>query len=153
MENFTATEILALANAINAAAKKAAQTEMAPTGLDKKGNIEKSQAVDFTVRVTGDLGRAEDGDKKSTSSVLNKLTIALLIKRMGCTKEAALETLAEVMQESMVLGKDRKAAKKILDEVGITAAEKEFDAKVISKLPRTPVMGKVAATVNIEKVA
>lgn len=151
-QDFTSEEILALANAINSAAKKAAQTEMSPTGVEKR-KIVKSRKVDMTVRITADMGRAEDTEKDSTCSVLNKLTIALLIKRMGCTKEAALETLAEVMEESMRLGKDKKAASAILDETGISAAESEFKAKVVSKLPKTPVMGKVAADVTIERVA
>lgn len=151
-QDFTAEEILALANAINSAAKKAAQTEMAPTGVEKR-KIVKSRKVDMTVRITADMGRAEDTEKDSTCSALNKLTFALLIKRMGCTKEAALETLAEVMEESMRLGKDKKAASAILEETGINAAEAEFKAKVVAKLPKTPVLGKVAADVTVERVA
>lgn len=150
--DFSVEEILALANVVNAAAKKVAQTEMAPTGVEKR-KIVKSRSVDMTVRITGELGRAEDTEKDSTCTVLSKLTVALLVKRMGCTRDAALDMLAEIFAESHELSKDKTAQKQLLEETGLIEAESEFKAKVVAKMPKTPVLGKVAADVTVERVA
>lgn len=150
MNGLTHTEILALANAINAKAKKMAQTNMAPTGLDKKGNIDKTEHVDFTVRITGDMGRAEDTDKASTVSIPLLATCALLLRNMGCTRDAAVDKLVTAMNEALTL--DRKAQKALLADMGVAQAEADFKANVVAKLPRTEVLGKVAHTITVAKV-
>jgi len=151
MNGMNPQEILALANAINSAAKKAAQQNMAPTGLDKKGKIEKTDHVDFTVRITGDMGRAEDTDKASTCSIPLLATVAVLLRNMGCTRDAAVAKITEAMQDAMAM--DRKAQKTLLADMGVAQAEADFKAEVVAKLPRTDVLGKVAHDLTITKVA
>ncbi len=150
MNGLNAQEILALANLINSAAKKTAQGTMAPTGLDKKGKIEKTDSVDFTIRVTGDMGRAEDTDKASTCSIPLLATCALLLRSMGCTRDAAVEKLVTAMTEAMTL--DKKAQKTLLADMGVAQAEADFKANVVAKLPRTDVLGKVATDITFTKV-
>ena len=150
MNGLTHTEILAIANAINTKAKKLAQTNMAPTGLDKKGNIDKTDHVDFTVRITGDMGRAEDTDKASTCSIPLLATVAVLLRNMGCTRDAAVAKITEAMQDAMTM--DRKAQKALLADMGVAQAEADFKANVVAKLPRTDVLGKVAHTITVAKV-
>lgn len=149
--NLTHEETLALANAINSKAKKLAQTSMAPTGLDTKKKIVKSSHVDFTVRITGDMGRAADLVKESTCSIPLLATCALLLRNMGCTRDAAVAKLVAAMQEAMDL--DTKAKNTILAEMGVAQAESDFKAQVVSQLPKTPVLGKVAHDLEVTKVA
>lgn len=148
--NLTHEETLALANAINTKAKKMAQTSMAPTGVEKK-KIVKSSHVDFTVRITGDMGRADDTEKESTCSIPLLATCALLLRNMGCTRDGAVAKLVEAMQEAMEL--DTKAKNTILAEMGVAQAEADFKAQVVSQLPKTPVLGKVAHDLEVTKVA
>lgn len=150
MNGLNAQEILALANLINGAAKKVAQQDMAPTGLDKKGNIEKTDSVDFTIRVTGDMGRAEDTDKASTCSIPLLATVAVLLRNMGCTRDAAVAKITEAMQDAMAM--DKKAQKALLADMGVAKAEADFKREVVEKLPRTDVLGKVAHDLTFTKV-
>ena len=101
---------------------------------------------DLTMNLTvhiDDMTFGHDTDKSPTCSIPMLPVLALLIQRMGCTREAALETVREVMEEALTLGKD--ATESLLSESGVAAAEKMIKEKVIAKLPRTLVRKTVKA--------
>jgi hypothetical protein len=70
--------------------------------------------VDCTVRFTGTLKRGKEHKRKPTSRALRKVTLALLVRRMGIQREAALKLLAEVLKEAQELPEDAEA--KLLEE-------------------------------------
>lgn len=70
--------------------------------------------IDVTVRFQGHLKRGESGERKPTSRALRKATLALLVRRMGITRDAALELLSAVLVEAHSLGEDAEA--KLLEE-------------------------------------
>lgn len=82
-----------------------------------------------------DIGH--DTDKTPTCSIPMLAAMALLIKRMGITRESGLNTLRDVMKEAMTLGKD--ASKALLEESGVAAAQQRIKDEVIATLPRTRV--------------
>jgi len=115
-------------------------------GLDAKAREEVGPGVhtnlvmDLTVRV-GEMRIANDTDKAPTCSIPLLPTLALLLKRMGFQRDKALEMLSEVMEEAISLDKD--ATKALLAETGVKEAQDLLQKDVISKLPRTPVNGRV----------
>jgi len=78
-----------------------------------------------------------DTDKSPTTSIPLLPTLALMVKRLGVDRDAALKTLKEVMEEALTL--DRDATDALLKEAGVAEAEEAIKTKVISTLPRTPV--------------
>ena len=148
-DNFSPEEILVIANAVNSAAKKAAQREMTPTGVENK-RIVKSRKVKMTVEFEAELGRAEDRQRDSTCQAVTQGTIALILKYAGVTGPAATKLLGKVFREQMTIGKD--AQKELLKDSGVAAALASFKAEVVSTLPKTHVLGTVKADVTIRKV-
>ena len=84
-----------------------------------------------------------DIDKAPTCSIPLLPTLALLVKRMGSTRDAALDMLKEVMLEALEL--DKNAAKKLMEELGVAEAEQAVKERVIGQLPRTKVKKAVKA--------
>ena len=78
-----------------------------------------------------------DTDKSPTCSIPLLPTLALMVKRMGCTRDAALTLIREVMQQALTMDKD--ATKALLEEAGVAEAETQIKTEVIGKLPRTKV--------------
>jgi len=85
-----------------------------------------------------------DTDKAPTASIPLLSTLALMAKRMGATREAALKMLQEVMLEAIEMEKD--ASKKLMEEFGVAEAAQTIKEKVIGKLPRAPVKKMVTAS-------
>lgn len=96
--------------------------------------------VSLTVKV-GEMRIAQDTDKAPTASIPVKAALALMLKRMGFQREEAMETLKEVMEQALSF--DKSAEKELMAELGVADIEKELKERVLSKLPRTPVKGKV----------
>jgi len=103
----------------------------------------KNLVVNMTLELAT-LSIGHDTDKTPTCSIPLLPTLALLIKRMGATREAALVMLREVMEEALTLDKD--AASKLLEELGVAEAEQAIKEQVIGKLPRTFVKKTVKAS-------
>lgn len=128
-------------------------------GLSKKGLLEIVEAlvgndfsaeVDFTVRVKGTIKRGSAGERKGTSQALRKVTLAVLVKKMGFQREQALKLLSEAILEAAQLSED--AEKKILEEhpeveEAFGPAEKFYDS-----LPKIPTRGTINADVQVERV-
>lgn len=146
---FSPEEILALANVVNAAAKKAAQREMTPTGVENK-RIVKSRKGSMTIELDYAVGRSYDRERDSTCQAVTQGTIALILKYAGVTGPAATKLLGKVFREQMSLGKD--AQKELLKDSGVAAALASFKEEVVATLPKTHVLGTVKADVVIRKV-
>jgi len=149
MRELTAIETVALAQALSSKEVREAKGGLSPTGLDDSGKVARVP-VDVTVRITGSLGKGEDFDKVPTVSVPLISAMALLVRRMGITREAALELLCEVMTDAIELGKD--ANKTLLEESGVLAAQKQVKEDVLTRLPRTPVQGRVESDLTAQVV-
>jgi hypothetical protein len=92
--------------------------------------------LDFQLEVES-VTFGHDTDKSPTCSIPMLAAMALLVKRMGVTRDGAMEVLLETMREAMALGKN--ASKELLAETGVADAQKAIKDEVISKLPRTKV--------------
>jgi hypothetical protein len=85
-----------------------------------------------------------DTDKAPTASIPLLPALALMVKRMGATREDALKTLRECLQQAIDL--DEKAEKHLLAEEGVTEVVDQIKKEVIATLPRTFVSKPVKAT-------
>lgn len=92
--------------------------------------------LDFQLEVES-VTFGHDTDKAPTCSIPMLAAMALLVKRMGVTRDGAMEVLLETMRDAMALGND--ASKALLKETGVADAQQAIKDEVISKLPRTPV--------------
>lgn len=137
---FTPELALALEVAVKDAVKAAFDKD--PRTLVSPDTKIEDLTMNLTVHID-DLSFGHDTDKAPTCSIPMLPVLALLIQRMGCTREAALETVREVMEQALTLGKD--ATESLLSESGVAAAEKMIKEKVIAKLPRTAVLKTVKA--------
>lgn len=110
-------------------------------------------AVNLTVEV-GSLQIGHDTDKTPTCSIPLLPTLALLVKRMGATRDAALQMIKDAMTEALTL--DKGATEALMAESGVAEAETLIKEKVIATLPRTKVRKAVKvkdATVTITLAA
>jgi len=89
------------------------------------------------------LSFGHDTDKAPTASIPILPTLALMVRRMGLQRDAALSLLREIMTEALTL--DKKAADALLAEAGVEDAMEMIKAEVIAKLPRTKVCKTVKA--------
>lgn len=104
----------------------------------------KIEGLTLNVTVTmSELTFGHDTDKSPTCSIPLLPTLALLVQRMGATREAALEAIKDSMEEALTLGKD--ATEALLRNSGVADAEQMIKDKVISQLPRTKVRKTVKA--------
>jgi hypothetical protein len=78
-----------------------------------------------------------DTDKTPTCSIPMLPAMALLVRRMGVTREHALTLLKEVMQEALQVNTDKTAAELLLAETGVAEAQTQITQQVLSQLPRT----------------
>ena len=98
--------------------------------------------LNLTLEV-GALTIGHDTDKAPTASIPLLPTLALMVRRMGVQRDAALALLKETMTEALTLDKD--AMKRLLDDQGVAEAEQMVKNEVIATLPRTPVKKAVKA--------
>ncbi len=130
----------ALHLAIEAGIKDALK-QVAKTAGDARKRAEPDQTIEgLVINMTLEVDKltiGHDSDKAPTASIPLLPTLALLVKRMGITRDAALETIKDVMEEALALDKD--ATKALMEEAGVVEAEKLIKEKVIATLPRTPV--------------
>lgn len=133
---------LALETGVKEALKTAFGKEEDPRDLVAPDSKIEGLTLNVTLSMT-ELTFGHDTDKMPTCSIPLLPTLALMIRRMGATREAALETLREVMTEALTLDKD--ATESLLQESGVADAEKAIKEQVIAKLPRTPVRKTVKA--------
>ena len=108
--------------------------------------------VDVTVRFRGTLTRGAETSYKPTARALRCATLALLVRRMGCTREDALSLLTSVLVEAQQL--DASAEGLLLAEhPEVGEAFDRVDA-FVATLPRIPAQGRVKLLdVTIEKLA
>lgn len=118
---------------------------------DAKGAlVPGSHEVDFTIRVSGSLTKAEDTTKKPTSSIPWLTTLALFVYRSGVQRDAAMAILRDSMTEALNLDKD--AEKALLLVSGVADAKELFESEVTARLPRMPVQGAVKGKIGYEIV-
>lgn len=105
---------------------------------------------DFTVRLSGSVKRGKAGDRKPTSRALRKATLALLVRRMGLQRDAALDLLAQVLVEAHQLGEDAERA--LLEEhPEVSGAFERVDA-FIGVLPRIETAGRISLDLEVERI-
>jgi len=130
----------ALHLAIEAGVKDALK-KVAKTAGDARERAEPDQTLNgLVINMTLEIDTltiGHDSDKAPTASIPLLPTLALLVKRMGVTRDAALDAIKGAMEEALALDKD--AAKALMQEAGVAEAEKLVKEKVIATLPRTPV--------------
>ena len=134
--NLTPELRLAIETGIKDALKKVAKTagdarDGAPSDVTMKDIV-----IDMRLALT-EMNIGHDTDKAPTASIPLLPCLALMVKRMGATREAALQTLKEVMEQALALDKD--ASESLLKEAGVAEAEELVVNRVISQLPRTKV--------------
>ena len=126
--------------AIEAGVKDALKV-IGKTAGDARDGADADQTVEgLVINMTLEIDKltiGHDTDKSPTASIPLLPTLALLVKRMGATREAAMTMLTEVMDEALTL--DKNAAKALLEEQGVADAQATIKNKVIAKLPRTKV--------------
>jgi len=126
---------------------KDALAKVAKTAGDARERCEPDQTLKgLVINMTLEIDQltvGHDGDKAPTASIPLLPTLALLVKRMGVTRDAALDAIKGAMEEALTL--DKGAASKLLEEVGVAEAEALIKEKVIATLPRTPVKKSVKA--------
>ncbi len=131
MENLTFIEIVALSKVVKDKALKAARPECTVG----------EHPIDFSVSVKGMLRVLEDTEKTPTCNIPWKTVAAILIAKMGCTRDAAEKQLVGIIAEALRIG----------DGVGMTmysaygdalaAAENHIDTTILAKLPKVKVKG------------
>jgi hypothetical protein len=93
--------------------------------------------VSTTVRVDGVLTVRVDTSKKPTVSIPWTAVVAVLLQRMGCTRESAISVLTEILPT--VVGKD--GFKTVLKEADVKKIGAEALERLKDALPETPVKG------------
>jgi len=120
---------------------KDALSQVAKTAGDARGRCNPDQTIEgLVINMTLEIDKltiGHDSDKAPTASIPLLPTLALLVKRMGVTRDAALDAIKGAMEEALTL--DKGAASKLLEEVGVAEAEALIKEKVIATLPRTAV--------------
>lgn len=104
--------------------------------------------VDATLRVQGTLSVGEDTDRTPTVSVPWTAVVAVLLHRMGCTREGAISVLTEILPQ--VVGQDGFNA--VLTEADVKSVGIAALASLKGVLPRTPVKGQVKFTGEVTPV-
>ena len=138
----TAVELLALQRYLSKDAVKSTLEAALPAST--------TMEVDATFRIVGTIKRGKDTTKAPTARALRKVTLALLVQRMGCTREAALELLGAVLLEAAQMGED--AEKALLEaHPEVEAAFGRVD-ELIATLPRIAVQGSISVDVAVQKV-
>ncbi len=130
-----------LLTALAKAAANLADGMKLPTGTHKVDAY-------LTCRLTGEISKAADTDKKSTTKILTKQTIALILRYAGVTREAAKGILTRAFTEAMAA--DEKADLGDYAE-GMAEAMKHVN-QIVAKLPRIPVAGAVRADLQLTVV-
>lgn len=132
------TTIAMLANIVSKAAKSSRNA--LPTGTHEIEEI-------LTLQLTGSVTVGEDSTRAPTCSIPLLPVCALLLKRMGCQRDAAMELLREVMTAALEMGEDART--QLLAETGVAEAEESLQKDVIAKLKRSPVKGQVTVKGDI----
>lgn len=102
----------------------------------------KGVKIDLTLEI-GELSIGHDTDKSPTCSIPLLPTLALMVRRMGIQRDAALALLKDVM--TTALSTDKSATAALLAETGVDEAMELIQAEVIATLPRVPVAKTVKA--------
>jgi len=114
-----------------------------------------AHSFDFHVHVCGEFAKGRDvPDAKPTTSIPFTIVCALLIRRMGITRDDALRYLAEAIPEAIKIGKQgTKARNAVLEQEGVTDAMERFDREVTSKLPPQHKRGSISVkSAEVERV-
>lgn len=139
---------LALETGVKEALKTAFDKNVDPRDLVAPDSTIEDLTMNVTVHMDA-LTFGHDTDKAPTCSIPMLPVLALMVRRMGATREDALKTIREVMEEALTLGKD--ATETLLSESGVADAERAIKEEVIAKLPLTLVRKTIKAKgVNLE---
>lgn len=98
--------------------------------------------VDAIVRVVGTLKVGTDYEATPTVSIPLKETLALFVHRCGCTRDKALEVLADCMRDAIgATNRGAGALVEALPEVSATMSTVQHE--VLAKLPKAKKRGAV----------
>jgi hypothetical protein len=138
LESLDPSVLAVLAKALTDAANKTR------TGLEPG-----KHAVDaiVTLRACGTVSVAADTTKIPTCTIPLLASLALLVKRMGVQREAALDVLKAVMVEALSMGKDAQVL--LLEETGVEEAQDQIRSAVLAALPKAPVKGAVKCSATV----
>lgn len=123
---------------------KATKATEADRNLLKPGEY----PVRFKVEVDGTIRVGEDFDRPPTVNIPLLPTMALFMQFSGIKGERAAELLVKAMNKALELGED--GADKIAELAEIEAAMANVEQKVIAKMERVEVKGKVTTQVNLK---
>lgn len=102
--------------------------------------------VDARIHVVGEIQINADTQKTPTSSTPWLTAMAVLVRRCGFQRDAAIKLIMDSVNEAVTLDKD--AAEALMLNTGVKQA-KDALAQEYAKLPKTPVRGAVSADVKI----
>lgn len=105
---------------------------------------------DFTIRAKGTLSKGKDTEKTPTSSMPHITVLALMVRRMGIQRDAALAMLQECMTEALTMDVD--AREKLLEAQPEIALAEQQVRKTLAALPKSPVKGAVKVQANFDNV-
>lgn len=128
------TELLALAKALTSKSTLHVLNAAVPVGT--------AVACDATYHFRCQLRKVYERPRLGTSRALSKATLALLIRRMGLQRKAALSLLTEVLIEAYQL--DAAAEELLLEQHPEVAEAFEHVEQLAGKLPRIASVGRVS---------
>lgn len=93
--------------------------------------------IDVIVRLAGRVSRGEDTEKAATCSALSLATVGELLRRLGATRESALDMIVKAASGSLEVSDESEAWAK--------AAK----LRIANEAPPTPVSGRREGGLNI----
>ncbi len=109
-----------------------------------------AHAVNVVLHAAGSLAVGKPGSRRSTSTVLRKATIALLLRRLGVTREKTQQVLTEVFSEALRMDKDAEETL-LRAHPEVAEAFRHVEA-IIDHLPKSPTAAPCSTTVTSLKV-
>ena len=107
----------------------------------------------ITLHVCGTVQRRPDTSYTPTVAIPLKATMALLLQRMGCTREAAADLLVDVMTEALAAESDVHAAAGIAERIEDVESAMARVQAVTGKLPQATRKGATIVKCEVTEVA
>lgn len=89
-----------------------------------------SRDIDITVRLQGRVSRGEDTTKAATCAALSLATIGELLRRLGCTKESAIDMIVDAASGKLETSPESEGWAKVAK------------LRIANEAPPTPVSGR-----------
>lgn len=135
--------VTALARAVDAKAAKLAAASV------PEGSV---SHVEFSARIEGTVQRGGATTVTPTCTLLNKAVIAELLRRLGVTRDAALNTLREIATERIVDGRLDLSRGLADANPQLLVAVKQLEDDLVARLPKLPRAGSIRAALSVDLV-